>query len=67
MNSQEGALVMAIGRFRNSLHDLAMLSDLLALAPSEDEHPMERPALVHSIERLSGVDSEPLDLSRRLS
>jgi hypothetical protein len=46
-----------------TLDDVGLLSDLLALAPSDDEHPFERAAMVHSMERLAGVVSEPFDVS----
>jgi hypothetical protein len=46
-----------------TLDDVGLLSDLLALAPSGDEHPLERAAMVHSMQRLAGVVSEPFDLS----
>ncbi len=46
-----------------TLDDIGLLSDLLALAPSDEEHPSERAAMVHSMQRLAGVVSEPFDLS----
>ncbi len=52
-----------LGSF-GTLDDIGLLSDLLALAPSDDEHPSERAAMVHSMQRLARVRSDPFDLSR---
>jgi hypothetical protein len=46
-----------------TLDDVGLLSDLLALAPSDEQHPLERAAMAHSMQRLAGVVSEPFDLS----
>jgi hypothetical protein len=46
-----------------TLDDIGLLSDLLSLPPLADEHPRERAALVHAMQRLSGVATEPFDLS----
>jgi hypothetical protein len=50
-----------------TLDDVGLLSDLLALAPSDEEHPSERAAMAHSLQRLAGVVSEPFDLSGAVS
>jgi hypothetical protein len=46
-----------------SLDDIGLLSDLLSLPYSLDEHPKERAALVHAMQRLSGTTTEEFDLS----
>ena len=57
--------VLAVVRLGSigTLDDIGLLSDLLALAPSAEEHPAERAAMIHSLQRLAGVVSEPFDLS----
>ncbi len=59
------ARVLAIVKLGDigTLDDIGLLSDLLALPPSDDEHPKERVAMVHSMQRLAGVTSERFDLS----
>jgi hypothetical protein len=43
------------------LDDIGLLSDLLSLPTSPDEHPREREALVHAMRRLSGESTERFD------
>ena len=46
-----------------SLDDIGFLSDLLSLPYSLDEHPKERAALLHAMQRLSGTTTEVFDLA----
>jgi len=46
-----------------TLDDIGLLSDLLSLPRSADEHPRERAALIHAMQRLAGITAEPFDLS----
>ncbi len=46
-----------------TLDDIGLLSDLLALPPSDEEHPAERAAMLHSMQWLAGMVSGPFDLS----
>jgi hypothetical protein len=45
-----------------ALDDIGLLSDLLSLPFSLDEHPQERAALLHAMQRLSGATAEPFVL-----
>ena len=45
-----------------TLDDIGLLSDLLYLPKAADEHPRERAALIHSMQRLAGITAEPFDL-----
>jgi hypothetical protein len=45
------------------LDDIGLLSDLLSLPISLDEHPKEREALLHAMQRLSGTTAEAFDLT----
>jgi hypothetical protein len=44
-----------------TLDDIGLLSDLLSLPYSRDEHPKERAALLHAMKRLSGATDEKFD------
>ena len=46
-----------------TLDDIGLLSDLLALPIGLDEHPRERPALLHAMQRLSGAAAEAFDMT----
>jgi hypothetical protein len=45
------------------LDDIGLLSDLLSLPADLDEHPRERAALLHAMQRLSGTSTETFDLT----
>jgi hypothetical protein len=44
------------------LDDVGLLSDLLSLPTCPEEHPREREALLHAMQRLSGATTERFDL-----
>jgi hypothetical protein len=46
-----------------TLDDIGFLSDLLSLPYSLDEHPKERAALLHAMQRLSGTTKDEFDLT----
>jgi hypothetical protein len=46
-----------------TLDDIGLLSDLLSLPTSADEHPRERAAQTYGMQRLAGITAEPFDLS----
>ncbi len=48
---------------RGDLDDIGLLSDLLSLPASLDEHPRERAALVYAMQRLSGTTTGTFNLS----
>ena len=48
---------------RGGLDDIGLLSDLLSSPASLDEHPRERAALLHAMQRLSGTTTETFDLT----
>jgi len=54
--------IVRLGRI-GTLDDIGLLSDLLALAPSSQEHPKERAAMIYSMQRLAGIVAKPFDLS----
>jgi hypothetical protein len=45
-----------------TLDDIGLLSDVLSLPCSEDEHPKERAAILHAMKRLSRIDEGSFDL-----
>ena len=44
-----------------TLHDIGLFLDLLALPISNDEHPRERAAMLHAMQRLAGLVTEPFN------
>ncbi|HEV3005015.1 MAG TPA: hypothetical protein VGX78_11170 [Pirellulales bacterium] len=48
------AAINFIGRW-GSLDDIGLLADLAALPPQRDEHPHERAALLHAMQRIAGL------------
>jgi hypothetical protein len=46
--------INVLGRFGN-LDDIGLLADLAALPPQDDEHPHERAALLHAMQRIAGL------------
>ena len=44
-----------------TLHDIVLFLDLLALPISNDEHPRERAAMLHAMQRLAGLVTQPFN------
>jgi hypothetical protein len=52
-----------LGRWGN-LDDFGLLGDLAALPPQDDEHPHERAALSHAMQRIAGLTTSAFDIAR---
>jgi hypothetical protein len=46
-----------------NLHDIGLFLDLLSLQATLDEHPKERAAMLHAMQRLAGLTHTPFHLS----
>src|SRR5262249_46016521 len=55
--------IVALGKV-GSLDDVGLLSDLLALPESTDEHPMERDAIMHTLKRLAGMTTSEFPMPK---